>query len=282
MEQTTTLHETNQAASGHIAVCSFYRFIALGSLEALAQQFRQRMEEFNIRGTILLAEEGINATISGEEKAMQAFVSEIRADTRLKDMPVKWHQCAAHPFQRAKVRIKRNIVDMAMDVSPACRTGTPVAPEAWNALLEDPDVIVIDTRNEYEYMLGTFDGAINPHTHTFKELSQFVKESLDPLHHRKVAMFCTGGIRCEKSTAYLLEQGFDEVYQLEGGILHYLDVIPKEDSKWRGDCFVFDERIAVNHQLTPVTGYYLCDGCGQPVHGRHAHHHICVNRRASL
>jgi UPF0176 protein len=184
---------------------------------------------------------------------------------RLAALDVKKSYTDSPPFARCKVKLKREIVTMGMpDIDPTTSAGTYVTPQEWNALISDPEVITIDTRNEYEIKVGTFGGAVNPHTNTFREFPSYAKRALNPERHRKIAMFCTGGIRCEKSTAYLKSQGFDEVYHLQGGILRYLEEIPPEESLWHGECFVFDERVAVDHGLEPGS-YQQCHACRMPL-----------------
>jgi len=247
------------------AVCAFYKFVEIADCAALQATLTKRCDESGIKGTILLAREGINATISGPRDAMARFLSALRGDPRFADLTVKQAEASAHPFQRLKVKIKREII--AFDPSaegPLGEVGTYVKPQDWNALISDPGVVVIDTRNAYEYAIGTFKGAVDPKTAAFSDFPAYVKDNLDPARHRKVAMFCTGGIRCEKASAHLIEMGFPEVYHLEGGILNYLEVIRPEDSAWEGECFVFDERVSVVHGNVPGT-HALCRECGFPV-----------------
>ncbi|MEX2320978.1 MAG: rhodanese-related sulfurtransferase, partial [Saccharospirillum sp.] len=183
--------------------------------------------------------------------------------------------CDEMPFYRTKVKLKKEIVTMGVEgIDPLNVAGTYVKPEDWNALISDPDVVLVDTRNAYEVAIGTFENALNPHTQTFREFPDYVKQNLDPAKHKKVAMFCTGGIRCEKSTAYLKEQGFNEVYHLEGGILKYLEQVPEAESKWQGECFVFDNRVTVKHGLEPGR-YDQCHACRMPISDTeksHAHY----------
>jgi UPF0176 protein len=212
------------------------------------------MDANQVRGTLLLAYEGINGTIAGSRNAIDKVLEWLRSDPRLTDIDHKESFTDNIPFNRAKVKLKKEIVTMGVQgIDPKRIVGTYVNPKDWNALISDPDVILVDTRNDYEFKVGTFKNAINPNTVSFREFPRFVSENLHPEKHKKVAMFCTGGIRCEKSTAYLKEQGFDEVYHLKGGILKYLEEVPAEDTLWEGECFVFDERVTVNQTLKKAT-----------------------------
>ena len=218
-----------------------------------------------LRGTILLAGEGINGTVSGTRSGMDRMFTWLRARAPLEDLDWKESRHGAHPFGRMKVRLKDEIVTMGVpDVRPDRRTGTHVGPEEWNSLISDPGVTVIDTRNSYEVYLGTFEGALNPATESFRDFPAFVSDHLDPERDRRIAMFCTGGIRCEKASAYLLEQGFREVYQLEGGILSYLEQVDPEASLWSGECFVFDDRVTVDHDLN-AGDREVCPNCRMPI-----------------
>ena len=223
------------------------------------------MEKFNIRGTLLLAREGINGTVAGSKTSIDHLIAWLQQDERFSGLKCKLSSHQDMPFYRAKVKLKKEIVTMGIeDIDPLKIVGTYVQPAQWNELISDPDVTVIDTRNEYEVKIGTFKDSINPHTTTFREFPDYVKNELDPVKNKKVAMFCTGGIRCEKSTAYLKQQGFDDVYHLEGGILKYLEEIPEEKSLWQGECFVFDNRVTVNHQLSRGK-YEQCHACRMPI-----------------
>jgi len=248
-----------------LVVATFYKFVQLEDCEQLQASLLQHCQEQDIKGTILLAYEGINGTIAGKRGAIDAVLSLLRADPRFADLQHKESTATDFPFERMKVKVKKEIVTLGNPaVNPAEVVGTYVSPKDWNELISDPDVIVLDTRNDYEVKIGTFHRAINPETNSFREFPQYVKENLDPTQHRKVAMFCTGGIRCEKASSYLLQQGFQEVYHLQGGILKYLEEVPAETSLWQGECFVFDERIAVKHGLEPGT-YEMCRSCGHPI-----------------
>lgn len=247
-----------------ITVAAFYKFVAIEDPASLCAQLSARCAA-DIKGTILIAREGINATISAAPAAMQAFLADLRADARFTDLTVKIATAPEHPFHRTKVKVKREIVTFEPESSePLGRVGTYVAPQDWNALITDPDVIVIDTRNDYEVAIGTFENAVDPATAVFSDFPEYVKTNLDPARHKKVAMFCTGGIRCEKASAHLIKMGFPEVYHLEGGILNYLEVMPPQESLWHGECFVFDERVSVVHGNVPGTHAH-CPTCGFPV-----------------
>jgi UPF0176 protein len=249
-----------------IVVAALYKFFAFPDYRDWQDTLRARMDELGVRGTLLLADEGINGTISGRREAVDALVEELRLDQRLRDnLQYKESLSDEHPFLRAKVKLKREIVTLGVEgVDPACTVGTYLSPWQWNQVIREPDTLVVDTRNAYEYEVGSFRGAVNPNTSSFREFPDFVHQHLDPARHRKVAMFCTGGIRCEKATGYLLEQGFQEVYHLRGGVLQYLEEMPREDSLWEGECFVFDERVTVDHDLQPGE-HEQCHACRRPV-----------------
>ncbi|MDK2777393.1 MAG: rhodanese-related sulfurtransferase [Pseudomonadota bacterium] len=258
-----------------VVVCAMYKFVTLDNHEALRQPLLEEMQRLNVKGTLLLAREGINGTVAASREGIDALLSWLRRDERLQDISYKESFDSSNPFYRTKVKLKREIVTMGVEgIDPQRVVGTYVKPADWNALISDPDVVLVDTRNDYEVDIGTFKGALDPKTKTFREFPQYVKDNLDPGKNKKVAMFCTGGIRCEKSTAYLKEQGFDEVYHLEGGILKYLEDVPAEESLWEGECFVFDNRVAVNHQLEKGR-YDQCHACRRPItedDKQHAHY----------
>ncbi|WP_394211393.1 rhodanese-related sulfurtransferase [Enterovibrio calviensis] len=246
-------------------VCALYKFVELKDYQDLQAPLTALMEKHQIRGTLLLAQEGVNGTVAAPRESIDIFLANLNADPRLSGINFKESFSDEQPFNRSKVKLKKEIVTMGIEgIDPRHVVGTYVKPAEWNALIADPEVFVVDTRNDYEIELGTFEGAVNPHTETFREFPDYVKENMDPKKHKKVAMFCTGGIRCEKSTAYMKEQGFDEVYHLEGGILKYLEEVPEENSLWSGDCYVFDGRVAVNHQLEQ-SDYELCNACRLPI-----------------
>lgn len=251
--------------SDSIVICALYKFVTLEDFEDIRDPLQEFCIANDIKGTLLLAKEGINGTVSGPRHSINALLNYLRSDDRLADLEGKESYDGAQPFYRMKVKLKKEIVTMGVEgIDPKQIVGTYVEPKDWNDLISDPDVVLVDTRNDYEYDIGTFENAINPHTETFREFPAYVTENLDPKKNKKVAMFCTGGIRCEKSTAYLKEQGFDEVYHLKGGILKYLEDIPKENSLWKGECFVFDNRVAVNHDLEKGQ-YDQCHGCRYPI-----------------
>jgi UPF0176 protein len=248
-----------------IVVCALYKFVTLDNYQDLRQPLLDVMENHHLRGTVLLAHEGINGTVAGSRTAIDTLLDWLRQDPRLADLDFKESYTDALPFNRPKVKLKKEIVTLGVEgIDPKRVVGTYVAPKDWNQLIADPDVVVVDTRNDYEYQVGTFKNALNPKTDSFRQFPEFVKTHLDPNKHKKVAMFCTGGIRCEKSTAYLKEQGFEEVYHLKGGILKYLEDVPEHDTLWQGECFVFDERVTVNHQLEKGQ-YDQCNACRLPI-----------------
>jgi len=233
-----------------VTIIAFYKFVELANIEELQVALLDLCQQQDIKGTILLAEEGINGTISGTHFAISAVLTYLQADHRFADVVAKFSYADLQPFGRLKVRIKKEIVTLCLpEIKPSQQTGVAVPPEQWNALLNDPDVLLIDTRNTYETTLGMFQGAVDPQTESFREFPAYVAQQLSAYKNKKVAMYCTGGIRCEKASSYLLAEGFNEVYQLEGGILNYLEKIPQAQSLWQGDCFVFDERVAVDHEL---------------------------------
>jgi len=248
-----------------IVVAALYKFVALPDYHELREPLLDACIEAGVKGTLLLAEEGINGTIAGTREAIDTILAYLKRDPRLQDIDHKESIDSDIPFYRMKVKLKKEIVTMGVGgIDPNSLVGHYVEPNDWNDLISDPEVTVIDTRNDYECDIGSFKGAINPETTTFRELPAYVEENLNPEKNKKVAMFCTGGIRCEKSTAYLLEQGFEEVYHLKGGILKYLEEVPKENSLWQGECFVFDNRVAVDHDLN-VGSYDQCHGCRHPI-----------------
>ncbi len=248
-----------------IVVAALYKFAELDDFKLLREPLLTLMEEHQVKGTLLLAKEGINGTIAGDRKGIDALLAWLRSDPRLADIDTKESYEQAMPFYRSKVKLKKEIVTMGVEsIDPKKIVGTYVKPQDWNTLISDPDVMLIDTRNDYEVQIGGFKNAINPATDTFREFPQYVKDNLDPSKHKKVAMYCTGGIRCEKSTAYLKEQGFEEVFHLQGGVLKYLEEIPSNESLWEGECFVFDNRVAVNHDLEKGQ-YDQCYACRYPI-----------------
>ena len=246
-------------------ICALYKFVALENYADLRQPLLNIMKDNEVCGTLLLAHEGINGTISGSRKAIDNTISWLEQQPHLGSIVVKESISQDKPFKRTKVKLKKEIVTMGVeDIDPRKVVGTYIEPKDWNDLINDPEVLLVDTRNDYEYAVGTFDNAVNPNTESFREFPDYVKQNLDPATHKKVAMFCTGGIRCEKSTAYMKQQGFDEVYHLKGGILKYLEEVPQQETTWKGECFVFDDRVTVDHNLNPGQ-YEQCNACRMPI-----------------
>ncbi|MDZ3832924.1 MAG: rhodanese-related sulfurtransferase [Sphingopyxis sp.] len=234
-------------------VAALYRFAPFDDPAALRQPLYDLCTAGGVKGTLLLAREGVNGTIAGTEAAIGAVIAHIRALPGCADLDVKYSSAAAMPFQRLKVRLKKEIVTMKVPgIDPARQVGTYVAPADWNAVVDDPDTVVIDTRNDFEVGYGSFDGALNPHTKSFGEFPDWWRAHAGEFAGKRIAMFCTGGIRCEKSTAFLRAEGIDDVVHLKGGILAYLEQVPAADSRWQGSCFVFDERVSVGHGLIEV------------------------------
>ena len=259
----------NLSESANCTVVALYRFVALPDYKSMRQPLLDFCLAKEIKGTLLLAEEGINGTVAGSAESIADLLAYLNADSRLAGFDHKFSFGEQAPFYRMKVKLKKEIVTMGVTgIDPNQVVGTYVAPKDWNALISDPDVALVDTRNSYECAIGTFKGAKNPDTDSFREFPDYVSKNLDPQKNKKVAMFCTGGIRCEKSTAYLKEQGFEEVYHLQGGILKYLEEVPEQESLWQGECFVFDNRVAVKHGLEQGT-YDLCHGCRLPITEEH-------------
>lgn len=255
-------------------IAALYLFIPVADPAELKQKFLQELSPLQLCGTLLIAPEGINGTLAGSELAIQELLISLNKNTGLSQKDVKFSYSAEKPFNRFKIRLKREIVTFNQPhVNPNLRVGTYIEPDQWNTLIEDPDVTVIDTRNRYETLIGTFKNAIDPKIDSFTEFSDYVRENLDPKKHKKIAMFCTGGIRCEKASSFMLAEGFESVFHLKGGILKYLEEIPKEQSRWQGDCYVFDRRMAVGHGLT--TGHYsMCYCCGYPLSDKDKTHNL--------
>ena len=246
-------------------IAALYHFTRLSDYEQLKAPLLSMCELLDVKGTILLAYEGINGTVAGTDDAITALLGFLRADSRLAGLEHKDSHAEEMPFYRMKVRLKREIVTMGVDgVDPNDVVGTYVDPNDWNELITDPDVVLIDTRNDYEVEIGTFKGALNPDTQTFREFPQWVEDNRGSLKKPKVAMFCTGGIRCEKASSFMKQNGFDDVYHLKGGILKYLETQPEKESLWEGDCFVFDQRVAVKHGLAE-SDYDQCYACRYPI-----------------
>lgn len=246
-------------------VAALYQFTSLPDYVHLQPWLQKMCDHLGIKGTLLLAEEGINGTIAGTDKAIAELLVFLRADPRLEALDAKFSRADALPFYRMKVRLKKEIVTMGVDgIDPNKVVGTYVDPQDWNALISDPDTILIDTRNDYEVEIGTFKGALNPDTQSFREFPQWVEDNRERLSKPKVAMFCTGGIRCEKASAFMKQNGFEDVYHLKGGILKYLETQPQAESLWDGECFVFDQRVAVGHGLEQGQ-YDQCYACRYPL-----------------
>ncbi|MEM6581785.1 MAG: rhodanese-related sulfurtransferase [Pseudomonadota bacterium] len=246
-------------------VAALYKFVDLEDYREIREPLLDVCTKSGVKGTLLLAAEGINGTIAGSRTGMDTTLAYLRSDPRLADLEHKESVDDHLPFHRMKVKLKKEIVTMGVPgINPNRLVGTYVAPKDWNALVNDPEVLLIDTRNEYEHGIGSFRGAIDPQTTNFRDFPEYVREHLDPSVHKKVAMFCTGGIRCEKASAFMLQEGFSEVYHLQGGILKYLEEVPEQESTWEGECFVFDNRVAVDHQLEKGQ-YDQCYGCRHPI-----------------
>lgn len=248
-----------------IVVAALYKFADLPDFVELRTKFTELCAKFNIKGSLLLALEGINGTVAGTRDAIDALKSFLLADNRFDGIEYKESFADKNPFPRMKVKLKKEIVTLGRpEANPNQIVGTYLNPKEWNELIKNDDVVVIDVRNDYEVQLGTFHNALNPKTESFREFPDFVEKNLDPQRHKKIAMMCTGGIRCEKASSYMKKQGFGEVYHLKGGILKYLEETPKTESLWTGECFVFDNRVTVDHDMKPGT-YTLCHGCRNPV-----------------
>ncbi len=246
-------------------VAAMYRFVALDNLPTLQKEIRAVCDQNDICGTLLIAPEGINGTIAGPEQGIENIIDFLDEKTGIKSASLKYSSAEEKPFRRMKVRLKKEIVTLkAPEADPTKLVGTYVQPAEWNDLINDPEVTLIDTRNDYETAVGIFKGAIDPDIETFTEFKDYVHKNMDPKKQKKVAMFCTGGIRCEKASSYMLAHGFEEVYHLQGGILKYLEEIPAEKSLWEGDCFVFDRRVAVGQDLQE-SPYQICYGCRFPL-----------------
>jgi len=246
-------------------VAALYHFATLEDYQEMRQPLLAQCSNHGIKGSLLLANEGINGTIAGTRDGIDAVLAYLRSDVRLQDLEHKESLASSMPFYRMKVKLKKEIVTLGVEgVNPNVCVGTYIRPEQWNDIIRDPDVLVLDTRNDYEYEIGSFEGALNPDTQSFREFPDYVAEHCDPRQHKKVAMFCTGGIRCEKASSLMMQQGFEEVYHLKGGILKYLEEVPEEESLWQGECFVFDERVSVTHGLQEGR-YSLCHGCRWPL-----------------
>ena len=247
------------------AICALYKFTRLDDFEEIQIPLRSFLDSLSVKGTLLLAREGINGTISGTKVSLEKVLDYLHSDPRFLDLEFKFSYSKKIPFKRLKVKLKKEIVTMGLtEIDPTHSAGTYVKPKDWNELINDPDVVLIDTRNNYEYEIGSFKGAINPNTETFREFPSFTKNTLEQYRDKKIAMFCTGGIRCEKSTAFLKSEGFKNVFHLQGGILKYLEEVNEDESLWEGECFVFDDRVAVKHNLEQGQ-YDQCHACRFPI-----------------
>ena len=289
MHEARAHHGTGDDAT--FAIAALYKFVDLDDHRALQPVLQDLCDTQGIQGTVLLAEEGINGTICGTVAGMETVLQWLADDSRFNDLSIKFSFAGEQAFLRMKVRLKREIVTMGCpDIRPAQATGTYVDPAEWDALIDDPDVMVIDTRNRYETAIGSFRGAVDPETDSFREFPEWaaaLASRNDGTRPRKLAMFCTGGIRCEKASALMQDLGFDEVYHLKGGILKYLEDVPQADSRWQGECFVFDGRVAVDHTLQPGA-YDMCHACRMPLSDADREHaayeagvscHHCIDSR---
>lgn len=246
-------------------VAALYKFTPLPDYKELQKKLLEIGKNVALKGSLLLAEEGINGTVAGKAESIEALKNFLKKDPRFDGLEYKESFASTNPFYRYKVRLKKEIVTLGVpNADPNSKVGTYTRPQNWNTLLSDPDVIVIDTRNDYEVKMGTFKGALNPNTQSFREFPQFIRKTFKEKTPPKVALFCTGGIRCEKATSFLLHEGFREVYHLKGGILKYLETIPSTESLWEGECFVFDQRVGLKHNLE-IGEYALCYGCREPL-----------------
>ncbi|WP_182084649.1 rhodanese-related sulfurtransferase [Aureimonas sp. ME7] len=246
-------------------IAALYRFVPIADPSDFRSRLLDCCKANAVCGTILVAEEGVNGTIAGSAEAIGAVLDHLDREAGIREGEVKFSHSEAKPFARLRVRVRPEIITMrASEADPSRQVGTYVKPQDWNALIADPEVLVVDTRNRYETRVGTFEGALDPDIQSFTEFKDFVERELDPARHRKVAMFCTGGIRCEKASSYMLAHGFEEVFHLQGGILKYLETVPAEISRWNGECYVFDNRTAVGNALSP-SDWEMCFGCGSPL-----------------
>ncbi|MBT8087145.1 MAG: rhodanese-related sulfurtransferase [Gammaproteobacteria bacterium] len=247
-------------------VVSFYHFIDLADPQSVRDRLQALCDELGLLGTILVASEGFNGTVAGDAAQVMRLFEWLKAETKLEsELDARWTDATTAPFRRMRVKVKKEIVTLGRpDILPQKKTGKHVAPQGWNELLDDPDVLLIDTRNHYEVEVGTFPGALDPGNDSFREFPEFAAELAETSRDRPLAMFCTGGIRCEKATALMLELGFDTVYQLQGGILNYLEQMPAGENRWQGECFVFDTRVAVDRDLSEG-GYVQCHACRRPL-----------------
>ena len=248
-----------------LTICALYKFTRLDDFEEIQDPLKLFLDSLNIRGTLLLAREGVNGTIAGDNDSIMKSLDYLQKDKRLVGLEYKFSYSEKPPFKRLKVKLKKEIVTLGVsNIDPTFSSGTYVKAADWNELINDPDVVLIDTRNNYEFEIGSFKGSINPNTETFRQFPAYTKNNLEKYRDKKIAMFCTGGIRCEKSTAYLKSKGFENVFHLQGGILKYLEEVKEDDSLWEGECFVFDDRVAVKHNLE-LGKYDQCHACRFPI-----------------
>ncbi len=266
-------------------IAALYAFAPMPAFAQLRTRLQDLCEQEGIVGTLLIASEGINGTIAGPQGGVERVLGFLREQPGLGALEAKFSAAAAAPFGRMRVRLKKEIVTMGVpDIDPLQRVGTYVEPEDWNALVDDPEVLLVDARNAYEVRIGSFEGAVDPGTESFRDFPRWVADNVDPTRHKKVAMFCTGGIRCEKASALMLREGFEQVYHLKGGILRYLERIDPQRSRWNGECFVFDRRVALDHALAPGR-HVLCYGCLEPLAPEELEHEgyeagVCCHRCA--
>lgn len=259
------IYRFSEDSVSKITVAALYKFASLPDYREMQPGLHDFCVRQGLYGTLLLAAEGINGTVAGTRAGIDALIFYLRSDLRLADLEHKESYADEMPFTRMKVKLKKEIVTLGVaGVDPNKKVGTYVAAEDWNALIADPDVLLIDTRNGYECDIGTFRGAIDPKTTSFRDFPEYVNKNFSPSKHKKIAMFCTGGIRCEKASSFMVSMGFEQVYHLQGGVLKYLEKIPPQESLWQGECFVFDQRISVGHGLK-VGEYQQCHGCRHPV-----------------
>jgi len=248
-----------------IRIAALYKFVEINDLVILRERLLEKCKSLDIKGTFILASEGINGTVAGNQKSVDEIADFLMTDKRFEDLECKFSSDVKNPFYRMKVKIKEELIPIGIEVvDPRKKVGTYVSPDSWNKIVEDPETLLIDVRNDYEIEVGTFRGAINPKTENFREFPEFVRNNLDPEKHKKIAIFCTGGIRCEKASSFMIGEGFTNVYHLKGGILKYLEEVPSEESTWEGECFVFDNRTSVDHDLENGV-YDLCHNCRFPV-----------------
>jgi UPF0176 protein len=259
-----------------ITITAFYHFTPLQDLSAIRARLLGLMQAEGVKGTILLAPEGVNATISGHESSVQAVLKAVRALPGCATMKHKTSHYSAPPFERSMVKIKDELIGLGVHADPSVTVGKHIPSHEWNALISDPEVLLIDGRNSFEHRVGTFKGAVDLGADDFKDFPRLFEAHVNPQQHRKVAMFCTGGIRCEKLSSYALDYGIEEVYHLDGGILQYLEDTPADESLWQGECYVFDERVAVGHGLQPTAGASYCPNCGHPILSTDHYHPLFV------